>query len=34
MTPMPRPDLPAVQAYYDRLAERPGFRVHGRNGMP
>jgi glutathione S-transferase len=34
MTPMGRPDLPAVQAYYDRLAERPGFRAHGRNGAP
>lgn len=27
-----RPDLPAVTAYYDRLAERPGYRAHGRNG--
>ena len=34
MTPMGRPDLPAVSAYYDRLAERPGFRAHGRNGAP
>jgi glutathione S-transferase len=34
MTPMPRPDLPAVQAYYDRLNQRPGYQVHGRNGMP
>lgn len=35
MTPIdPRPDLPAVQAYYERLSERPGFRAHGRNGMP
>lgn len=34
MTPMDRPNLPAVQAYYDRLGERPGFRLHGRNGTP
>ncbi len=35
MTPLAeRPDLPAVAAYYDRLAERPGFREHGRNGIP
>ena len=35
MTPLPqRPALPAVQAYYDRLTERPGFRAHGRNGVP
>ena len=34
MTPIERPDLPHVQAYYDRLATRPGFRRHGRNGMP
>lgn len=27
-----RPDLPAVAAYYDRLAARPGYREHGRNG--
>ena len=27
-----RPELPAVAAYYDRLAERPGYRAHGRNG--
>jgi glutathione S-transferase len=34
MTPMARPELPAVAAYYDRLTERPGFRAHGRNGIP
>ena len=34
MTPIERPDLPRVRAYYDRLATRPGFRLHGRNGMP
>ena len=34
MTPIERPALPQVQAYYDRLATRPAFRLHGRNGMP
>ena len=34
MTPMQRPELPAVQAYYDRLNQRPGYQVHGRNGTP
>ena len=34
MTPMPRPDLPAVRAYYERLTERAAFRAHGRNGLP
>jgi glutathione S-transferase len=34
MTPMERPALPAVEAYYERLSERAGFRQHGRNGMP
>ena len=34
MTPMQRPSLPAVEAYYERLTERPGFRQHGRNGVP
>ncbi|MBW8758445.1 MAG: glutathione S-transferase [Burkholderiales bacterium] len=33
-TPMERPELPRVRAYYDRLAERAPFRLHGRNGMP
>jgi glutathione S-transferase len=33
-TPMERPALAAVEAYYERLTERPGFRAHGRNGMP
>jgi glutathione S-transferase len=33
-TPMTRPDLPAVQAYYERLSERPAFMRHGRNGLP
>jgi glutathione S-transferase len=35
MTPIVgRPALAAVQAYYDRLDTRPGFRAHGRNGVP
>ncbi|MCG3188243.1 MAG: Glutathione S-transferase GstB [Burkholderiaceae bacterium] len=34
MTPLQRPLLPAVEAYYERLTERPGFRAHGRNGVP
>jgi glutathione S-transferase len=34
MAPIDRPALPAVQAYYDRLNLRPGYRLHGRNGMP
>ena len=29
-----KPDLKAVAGYYDRLAERPGYRTHGRNGTP
>ncbi len=33
-TPFEKPDLAAVQAYYDRLAERPGYKQHGRNGTP
>lgn len=34
MTPMARPDYPAVDAYLARLAQRPGFLLHGRNGIP
>jgi glutathione S-transferase len=33
-TPMLRPALPAVLAYYERLGERHGFQRHGRNGGP
>ena len=33
-TPMQRPALAAVEAYYERLSQRPGFRAHGRNGTP
>ncbi|MGV8926695.1 MAG: glutathione S-transferase family protein [Ewingella sp.] len=32
MTPMSRPALPAVTAYYERLNQREGFRLFGRNG--
>jgi glutathione S-transferase len=34
MTPMHRPDLPAVHAYFQRLASRPGFPEHVKNGAP
>ena len=34
MTPIERPELPHVRAYYDRLALRAGFLQHGRNGTP
>ncbi|MEM7796133.1 MAG: glutathione S-transferase [Cyanobacteria bacterium P01_C01_bin.118] len=33
-TPMERPTLPAVYAYYERLSQRQGFIQHGRNGIP
>ena len=33
-TPFAHPALPAVASYYDRLTQRPGFRAHGRNGIP
>jgi glutathione S-transferase len=29
-----RPSYPQVAAYYDRLNARPGYRAHGRNGVP
>ncbi|GAB4564861.1 MAG: glutathione S-transferase [Rhizobacter sp.] len=32
--PFAKPELPAVMAYYERLSEREGFRLHGRNGLP
>ena len=34
MTPIERPVLPAIAAYYERLSERAGFMAHGRNGLP
>ncbi|BAP43316.1 glutathione S-transferase [Pseudomonas sp. StFLB209] len=33
-TPIDHPDLPNVRAYYERLAERPGYQAFGRNGTP
>jgi glutathione S-transferase len=33
-TPIERPALAHVRAYYDRLGERAAFRLHGCNGMP
>jgi glutathione S-transferase len=32
--PFDKPELKAVAAYYDLLAERPPYKTHGRNGMP
>ena len=29
-----KPEFKAVSAYYDRLAQRPGYKAHGRNGTP
>ncbi|HJS16423.1 MAG TPA: glutathione S-transferase [Rheinheimera sp.] len=34
MTPMERPELPAVAAYYQKLSLRPGFQRFGCNGIP
>lgn len=34
MTPMSRPELPALAAYVERLRAREGFRLHGANGVP
>ena len=33
-TPFDRPALPAVEEYYRRLGERPGFKLYGCNGTP
>ncbi|WP_175650773.1 glutathione S-transferase family protein [Pseudomonas sp. Marseille-P9899] len=33
-TPFDHPHLPAVSDYYERLSERAGFRLYGRNGTP
>ena len=33
MTPIERPALPAVDAWFERLGERPAFLAHGRNGV-
>ena len=34
MTPMERPDYPAIDEYFQRLALRPGFMKHACNGVP
>jgi len=34
MSPIERPDLPAVEAYVERLRPRPGFRAHVATGEP
>jgi glutathione S-transferase len=34
MTPMERPDFPAIDEYFQRLAQRQGFLKHGCNGLP
>jgi glutathione S-transferase len=34
MTPIERPALAAVEAYYERLSQRQAFLRHGRNGTP
>ncbi len=33
-TPLARPEFSAVAAYYDRLNDRIGYRMYGRNGAP
>lgn len=33
MTPITRPDYPALSDYLERLGRREGFRVHGANGI-
>ncbi|MEQ4253941.1 glutathione S-transferase family protein [Pseudomonas syringae] len=33
-TPLEHPDLPAVNAYYERLSHRSGYLLYGRNGTP
>ena len=34
MTPIDRPDLSAVAAYYNRLSQGEAYRRHVRNGLP
>lgn len=34
MTPMPRPTLTSIDAYYERLTERPAFRLHAPRDTP
>ena len=33
-TPLARPEYAAVSAYYERLSQRAGYLLHGRNGTP
>ena len=33
-TPLQRPELPAVSAYFERLSQRKGYLLHGNNGSP
>lgn len=33
-TPLKHPDFANVRAYYERLSQRPGYLLHGRNGTP
>ncbi len=33
MTPIERPDYPAINGYVERLLERPAYREFGRNGI-
>ncbi len=33
-SPIERPSLSAVEAYYERLSQRAPYRAHGRNGVP
>ena len=32
-TPFPHPDFPSVTAYFERLSQRDGYRMFGRNGI-
>lgn len=32
--PLAHPEYAAVSAYYERLSQRAGYRLHGRNGTP
>ncbi|MCI4152752.1 glutathione S-transferase, partial [Dickeya dianthicola] len=33
MTPFPHPEVPAIDAWFTRLNQRPAFLRHGNNGM-
>jgi glutathione S-transferase len=34
LSPIARPELPAVAAYHERLLQRPAYVAHGANGLP